>query len=233
VRPDRIRQDRIKQDRIRQGRVAAARFLVFCAVTLAVIAAAPVVVVVGEPLRRYYLRRFSRPPARMRSRGVLSRLGLQRGVLSRTARRWRPVTGEARAGLGDGRLPRRSGAGWRVRSLARVILANPVLIALTAPERWAIDQVGGLRSGGRGFGRSGRRGGNGPPPAGVREPRRPNPNAPAGALALAEPRQQLRVIPILKAFPPALSKPASRVGSFLGRMAGVPRLLVSRLHLGR
>jgi hypothetical protein len=182
----------VRPDRIRQGRVAAARFLAVCAVTLAVIAAAPVVVIAGEPLRRYYLRR-----------------------------------------PGDGWLPHRSSAGWRGRSLVGVILANPVLIALTAPERWAIDQFGGLRSGGRGFGRSGRRGGNWPPPAGVREPRGPKPNAPAGALALAEPRQQLRVIPILKALPPALSKPASRVGSFLGRMAGVPRFLVSRLHLGR
>jgi len=30
---------------------------------------APVIVVVGEPLRRYYLRRLSRPPMRMRSAG--------------------------------------------------------------------------------------------------------------------------------------------------------------------
>jgi hypothetical protein len=223
----------VRSDRIRQGRVAAARLLVFCAVTLTVIAAAPVVVIAGEPLRRYYLQRLSRPPLRMRSAGVLSRFGLQRGVLSRTARRQGPVTGQAHAGLADAWLPHRSSARWRGRSLAGVILANPVLIALTAPERWAIDQVGGLRSGGRGFGRSGRRGGDWPPPAGVREPRGPKPNAPAGALALAEPRQQLRVIPILKAFPPALSKPASRVGSLVGRMAGVPRLLVSRLHLGR
>ena len=222
----------VRRDRIRHGRVAASRALVLCAVTLGVIAAAPVIVIVGEPLRRYYLRRLRQPPVRMRSGGVLSRFGLQRGVLPR-ARRRRPVTGQARAGLGHAWLPHRSGAGPRGRSLARVILANPVLIALTAPERWAIDHVGGLRSAGRGFGRFGRRGGNWPPPAGVREPRGPKPNAPAGAIALAEPRQQLRVIPILKAFPPALSKPTRRVGSFLGRMAGVPRLLVSRLHLGR
>ncbi len=223
----------VRPDRIRHGRAAAARVLVFCTVTLAVIAVAPVIVLVGEPLRRYYLRRLSPPPLPMRPAGALSRFGLRRGVLRRTARRGRPVTGQARVGLGDGRLPPRSSAGWRRRSLARVIIANPVLIALTAPERWAIDQVGGLSSGGRGFGRFGRRGGNWPPPAGVREPRRPKPTAPAGAIALAEPRQQHRVIPILKAFPPALSKPARRVGSFLDRMAVVLRLRVSRRHLGR
>jgi len=214
-------------DRIRHGRVVAARVLVLCAVTLAVIAMAPVIVLVGEPLRRYYLRRLSRPPMPMRSADVLSRFGTQRGVLRRTARRRRSITGQTRAGLGDGRLSHRPGAGWRGRSLARMIIANPVVIALTAPERWAIDRVGGLTSGGLGFGRFGRRGGNWPPPAGVREPRRPGPNAPAGAVALAEPRQQHRVIPILKAFPPALSKRARRVGSFVGRMAGVLRLRAS------
>jgi len=109
--------------------------LVFFAVTLAVIAVAPVIMLVGEPLRRYYLRRLSRPPLPMRSAGVLSRFGLQRGVPRRTARRGRLDTGQARAGLGDGRLSDRSSAGWRGRSLARVIIAKPVLIALTAPWR--------------------------------------------------------------------------------------------------
>jgi hypothetical protein len=33
-----------------------------------------------------------------------------------------------------------------------------------------------------------RRGGSGPPPAGVREPRRPRPTLPAAAVALAEPK---------------------------------------------
>jgi len=149
-----------------------------------VIAVAPVIVFLGEPLRRYYLRRLSRPPV----------------------------------------------AVWRRRSLARMLIGNPLLIALTAPERWAIDLVGS--SGGRGFGRLGRRGGW-PPPAGVREPRRPKPDTPAGAVALAEPRQQHRVIPILKALPPALSEPARRVGSFLGRMAGVRRMRVTRRRRGQ
>jgi hypothetical protein len=111
-----------------------------------------------------------------------------------------------------------------------VIIANPVLIALTAPERWVIDQVGGLSSRGFGGGRFGRRGGNWPPPAGVREPRRPKPNAPAGAIALAEPRQQHRPIPILKALPPALSEPARRVGSFLGRRMAELRVIRRQLE---
>lgn len=181
-----------------------ARVLLFCAVTLAVISLAPVIVLVGEPLRRYYERRLSRPPWRLRSADVLSRAGLRRGSLRRTAR----------------------------RGLAHVVITNPVLIALTAPGRWAMDRVGGLSSGGsgqRGLGRFGRRGGHGgdwPPPAGVREPRRPKPIAPAGAIALVEPRQQRRATPILKALPPALSEPVRRVGSRLSRMAGVVRVRV-------
>jgi hypothetical protein len=151
------------------------RALVACAVTVVVVAAAPVVVLVGEPLRRYYLRRLSRP-------------------------------------------------GVPMPSTAMLFMRNPVAIALTAPERWAIDQVRGLGSGGRGFGRG--RGGW-PPPAGVREPRRPRPSAPAGAIALAEPRQQHRIVRVLKALPPALSERVRRTGSFLGRMAHALRSRVS------
>jgi hypothetical protein len=128
-----------------------------------VIATSPVILVVGEPLRRYCLRR---------------------------------------------------------HRLMRVI-AHPVLIAVTAPERWAIDQAQGFRAGGRGFGW---RRGDSPPEAGVREPRRPKPGSPAGAIALAEPKQQLRAIPMLKALPPALSKAVRRAGSVLRRRARLPRL---------
>jgi len=85
---------------MRRRRVVAARVLVFCAVTLVVIALAPVILLVGEPLRRYYLRRLSRP--RLRSADVLSRVGLRRGALRRTARQAAPVTGQARAGLSNG-----------------------------------------------------------------------------------------------------------------------------------
>lgn len=234
--PDCAHNGIVRPERIRDGLVAAPRVLVFCGVTLAVIAMAPVIVLVGEPLRRYYLHRLSVPPSRMRSGVAASKFGLRRGVLRRTARRGRPVASQARAGLGDGRSPHRSGAGWRRHSLARLIIANLVLMALTAPERWVIDQAGGLSSrgfGGRGFGRFGRRGGNWPPPAGVREPRRPKPAAPAGAIALAEPRQQHRVIPMLKAVPPALSGSARRVGSFLRQMIAVLRLPVIRRQSGR
>jgi len=64
--------------------------------------------------------------------------------------------------------------------VARVLLRNPVWIALTAPQRWLLDRLR-PRAGGR-------KGGNGPPGAGVREPRRPRPDLPAGAMALPEPR---------------------------------------------
>jgi hypothetical protein len=153
------------------------RGLVCCAVTLPVIALAPVVVFIGEPLRRYYLRR-----------------------------------------------PRQ--AGWR-QGLASQVCANPVLIALTAPGRWIIDRFTSPGRGGSGFGRLGglgRRGGTSPPPAGVREPRRPKPTAPAGAVALAEPRQY-QVVRILKALPVALSGPVRRLGP---RLASVLKVLASR-----
>lgn len=158
-----------------------------CGVTLASVAAAPVIVLVGEPLRRYCVRRLGRRPRRTRAGAIVTRL----------------------------------------------IIANPVLIALTAPERWAIDQLGGLLSGGvigRGFGRFRRRGGNGPPPAGMREPRRPLPSAPAGAIALAEPLQQHRVRVILKGIPQALSEPVRRARSRAGRMTRLLRSRTSRLR---
>jgi hypothetical protein len=180
---------------IRHRRVDSVRALIFGAITLTMIAGAPVIVLVGEPLRRSYLRRLSRPPLRSGSPGVLSRVGL-----------------------------------------APAVFANPVLIALTAPSRWAIDQVGSLRSGnsgGRGSGRRGGQSGGNWPPAGVHEPRRPRPSAPAGAIALAEPKQQPPAIPILKALPPALSNPARRAGLLLRHVAGAIRWPIRRPHLGR
>ena len=74
-------------------------------------------------------------------------------------------------------LPRR-----RFGLVARVLLRNPLWIALTAPQRWLLDRLRPRTGGRRG------RGGNGPPGAGVREPRRPLPDLPAGAMALPEPR---------------------------------------------
>jgi len=69
--------------------------------------------------------------------------------------------------------------------VARVLLRNPVWIALTAPQRWLLDRLRPRAGSRRG------RGGNGPPGAGVREPRRPLPDLPAGAMALPEPRSFL------------------------------------------
>jgi hypothetical protein len=72
---------------------------------------------------------------------------------------------------------------WTSRTplITRLFLTNPVWIALTAPARWVLDH---LRP------RVGRNGnGNGPPGAGVREPRRPLPDHPAGAIALPDPYQ--------------------------------------------
>jgi hypothetical protein len=79
-----------------------------------------------------------------------------------------------------------AGPGWVTYTAAgrshRVVwrvLANPVWIALTAPARWVLDRLRPRAGHGRG--------GNGPPGAGVREPRRPLPDLPAGAMALPEP----------------------------------------------
>ena len=70
----------------------------------------------------------------------------------------------------------------RRRRMVRVLLRNPAWIALTAPGRWVLDRLRPRAGSRRG------RGGNGPPGAGVREPRRPLPDLPAGAMALPEPR---------------------------------------------
>src|SRR5260370_33990194 len=91
----------VRRDRIRCGRVVAARVL-FWAVTLAVIALAPIILLVGEPLGRDCLRRLSRPPLRARSARALSRAGLRRGFLRPTARRGPPVPAP-RYGVGCGR----------------------------------------------------------------------------------------------------------------------------------
>jgi hypothetical protein len=72
---------------------------------------------------------------------------------------------------------------WAARRPVHQVLFNPVWIALTAPARWVLDHLRPFAGSRRG------RGGNGGPPgAGVREPRRPMPDLPAGAMALPEPR---------------------------------------------
>jgi len=73
---------------------------------------------------------------------------------------------------------------WVRRRPFDAVLRHPVWIALTAPARWLLDRLRPLAGSRRG------RGGNGGPPgAGVREPRRPLPDLPAGAMALPEPRE--------------------------------------------
>ena len=82
-------------------------------------------------------------------------------------------------------FPKPAGArAWAPRrARAAIVLNNPVWIALTAPARWLTDHLRPRAGSGRRRGR----GGNGPPGAGVREPRRPLPDLPAGAMALPEP----------------------------------------------
>ena len=77
-----------------------------------------------------------------------------------------------------------TGPGLATRAPLRLVLGNPVWIALTAPARWLLGRLRPLAGSRRG------RGGNGGPPgAGVREPRRPLPDLPAGAMALPQPRE--------------------------------------------
>lgn len=135
--------------------------LSFGAVTLLIVAAAPAVLLFGELVNRHYLRRV--PPAWDR---ILVRWrGRRRVVVIRQ----------------DGPGQVTYAVAGRDRVVARHVLANPVWIALTAPARWLLDRVRPRAGGRRG------RGGNGPPGAGVREPRRPLPDLPAGAVALPEP----------------------------------------------
>ena len=76
-----------------------------------------------------------------------------------------------------------SGLAWRATRPVDRVLFNPFWIALTAPARGLLDHIRPLAGS-----RRGRDGNGGPPGAGVREPRRPLPDLPAGAMALPEPR---------------------------------------------
>lgn len=138
----------------------------FTVVSLAVVALSPAVLLAGELVNRHYLHGMRAIPARFRPR----RSG------AAAARRYYRHTGPGRVSASDACHGRRFGA------LAEPFLANPLWIAMTAPARWLIDRVRPLAGRGR------RGNGNGPPPAGVREPRTPRPDQPAGAIALPEPR---------------------------------------------
>jgi hypothetical protein len=139
------------------------RLLAGCAVSLLVIVLAPAVLLFGELVNRRYWRGMRAGRDQILVRG---RLGLRRHrvVVRQLGPRW--AVGAASATV------------HRRGTVARMVLSNPLWIALTAPARWLFDH---LRPRARG------RGGNGPPGAGVREPRRPLPDPPAGAIALPEP----------------------------------------------
>jgi hypothetical protein len=143
---------------------ALGRVLATGTVTLLVAVLAPAVLLFGELVNRHYLRGL--PPGR--DRILVRRRGLP-------GRRGRVVARRA----GPGRAAH--AVAIRNRRVARRVLANPLWIALTAPARWLLDRVRPRAGGRRG------RGGNGPPGAGVREPRRPLPDLPAAAMALPEP----------------------------------------------
>ena len=147
-------------------------------VSLVVVALSPVVLLAGEPVNRHYLHGMRARPG-MRAHPARMPAG-RAGFVRR--RRW----AAARR-----RYFRYTGPGWvdpvevcqgRFGPLVAAFLANPFWIALTAPARWLIGLVRPLAGRGR------RGNGNGPPLAGVREPRRPRPDQPAGAMALPEPR---------------------------------------------
>jgi hypothetical protein len=132
-------------------------------VTVVVIVLAPAVLLFGELVNRHYLHGLPAGQDRIPVR----RRGLLPGRRARVVYRY----------TGPG--PAAYAVVTRDRKVVWHVLANPVWIALTAPARWLLDRVR-PRAGGR-------RGGNGPPGAGVREPRRPLPDLPASAMALPEP----------------------------------------------
>jgi hypothetical protein len=131
--------------------------------TVLIVVFAPAVLLFGELVNRRYLRGLP-----VRDRILVRRRGLP-------GRRGRVVV--RRAAPGHTAYV----AATPNRRVARRVLTNPLWIALTAPMRWLLDRVRPRAGGRRG------RGGNGPPGAGVREPRRPLPDLPAAAMALPEP----------------------------------------------
>jgi hypothetical protein len=167
-----LRADQGRPYRIKSGRILKnmkpwrnlGRALASGTVTVLIIVLAPAVLLFGELVNRHYLGGL--PPGR--DRILMRRRGLRRC-------RVRVVVRYA----GPGRAAYAMAA--QDRKVARRVLANPLWIALTAPARWLFDRLRPWAGGRRG------RGGNGPPDAGIREPRRPLPDLPAGAMALPEP----------------------------------------------
>jgi hypothetical protein len=140
------------------------------AVTLIVVAVSPAVLLCGELINRHYLGQLQARPRRILPGRAARRL--RRHPANRPAVFLRHL-GRPGIPISDVYLGHKTGP------LALRFITNPVWIVLTAPARWIADRLR-LRTGhGRGRG--------GPPSAGVREPRRPRPDQPAGAMALREP----------------------------------------------
>jgi hypothetical protein len=144
----------------------------FTLVSVAVVVLSPVVLLAGEPVNRHYLHGMRAQPDTLMPRRT--RYLRSRSRAAAVRRRYRH-TGPGWISPGEACRGRRFGA------LAAPLLANPLWIALTAPARWLVGHVRPLAGRGR------RGNGNGPPTAGVREPRRPRPDQPAGAIALPGP----------------------------------------------
>jgi hypothetical protein len=145
----------------------------FWAVTLIIIVISPAVLLGGELVNRHYLGRVRAKPDRIRP---------TRAVRYPRSPEVRPAGFLRRLGRPGVRVASLY-SGHKSWPLAMPFVSNPVWIMLTAPGRWILDR---FRSrAGQGNGRGGGRGG--PPSAGVREPRRPRPDQPAGVLALPEP----------------------------------------------
>jgi len=163
------------------------QFLRAAAVCLLIVAFSLLIVVAGESLRRYVLAGPAAHPAQPRWHRVPRHPG--------------PGTRAARRAPSPPRSVRRY---WRRRRFLMLLIKNPLYIALTAPARWLLDRAGGL---GRGPWR-GRR----PPAAGVREPRRPKPGPPSGAVALAEPRTEPVIARLLGTVSGRPRRPDNREG---------------------
>jgi|SRR5215472_5788604 len=137
------------------------QFLQSAAALLLTVAFSPLIVVVGEPLRRYLL---ARPVARAAQPGKF-----------RALRRSGPAARVATPCYGPAGTVH---VFWRRHSFWMLWSATRCGIALTAPAWWLPDRASGF----------GRRGWRGPPAAGVRERGRPKPGLPGGSVALAEAR---------------------------------------------
>jgi hypothetical protein len=97
------------------------------AALLLTVAFAPLIMVAGEPLRRYVL---ARPAARPCRPGRY-----------RTLRRSRPGTQAAMISHGPAGTIQVS---WRRPRFWLLVVSNPLWIALTAPARWLLDPASGF-----------------------------------------------------------------------------------------